>query len=112
MTCLEARKYMGPFIKKELSEEDLREFLLHIQSCRECREELEVTHMVYTGVEKLDSMEDDLNLEREYRRDIEAARFLVFRGFMRKLLRYALDTLAFYAVLIALARCFFLRELL
>ena len=42
MTCREAQKLVMPYINKEISDEDLAEFLKHIDSCEECREELEI----------------------------------------------------------------------
>ena len=37
MTCREAQKLVMPYINKEISDEDLADFLKHIDSCEECR---------------------------------------------------------------------------
>ena len=54
MTCREAQKLVMPYINKEISDEDLAEFLKHIDSCEECREELEIYFTVDVGIRQLE----------------------------------------------------------
>ena len=41
MTCVEAEKMVVPYMKDELSPTELEDFLNHIKTCDNCREELE-----------------------------------------------------------------------
>ena len=55
MTCKEAESLVMPYIKNELTDEELFEFLEHIEHCPECREELEIYFTVDVGIRQLDS---------------------------------------------------------
>ena len=54
MTCVEAEKMVVPYMKDELSPTELEDFLDHIHTCENCREELEIHYMVDVGLKKLD----------------------------------------------------------
>ena len=54
MTCMEAEKMVVPYMKDELSPTELEDFLDHIKTCENCREELEIHYMVDVGLKKLD----------------------------------------------------------
>ena len=41
MTCTEAEKMVVPYIEDKLSLSELEEFMEHIETCENCREELE-----------------------------------------------------------------------
>ena len=71
MTCLEARKCIYDYLNNKLSDEKLQEFMEHISECDECMEELRITHMVYSGVQKLDAVDDsNLNIDGSFRRQL------------------------------------------
>ena len=40
MTCREAERLVMPYINGSITDEELREFLKHIEGCEDCREEL------------------------------------------------------------------------
>lgn len=66
MTCLKAQSLITPFINDKLSLKELEEFLDHIRSCSECREELEVYFTLLTAMKQLNedrSLSDDFGLE-------------------------------------------------
>ena len=42
MTCKEAERLVMPYINGSITDEELKEFLKHIETCEECREELEI----------------------------------------------------------------------
>lgn len=50
MTCVEAEKMVVPYMKDELSPTELEDFLDHIHTCENCREELEIHYMVDVGL--------------------------------------------------------------
>ena len=64
MTHLAAQKMISLFLKDELNTEQLREFLEHIDSCHECREELTIQFLVFVGMQKLEDGEA-FNLNKE-----------------------------------------------
>ena len=102
MNCLEARKCMYDYLNRDLDERTLRDFLSHLEDCPECMEELKITHMVYTGVEKLENEDDDLNLDRAFRKSLEQSRFHLIRLSMLTTGRYAADTAVFWSLVLAL----------
>ena len=54
---------MTQFINDQLDAEDIQAFLDHIDSCPECREELEVTYSLMTAMKQLD---EDADLSDNY----------------------------------------------
>lgn len=66
MTCLKAQSLITPFINNELDIKELEEFLEHVRSCKDCREELEVYYALLTAMKQLDEekdLSDDFSLE-------------------------------------------------
>ena len=55
MTCQEAERLVTPYIRDELSGDELEAFLNHIDECPNCREELEIYFMVDVGLKQLDN---------------------------------------------------------
>ena len=93
MTCKEAESLVMPYIKNELTDEELFEFLEHIEHCPECREELEIYFTVDVGIRQLDS-ETALETAIEQSRErLEAVRLV-------KIVRYAVSTLSVMALII------------
>lgn len=58
MECKRAMELMTQFINEQLDAEDVQAFLDHIDSCPECREELEVTYSLMTAMKQLDGDTD------------------------------------------------------
>ena len=56
MVCEEARKLNKDFIEGSLESKKLAEYIKHIESCRNCYEELDITYIVTLG---LDGIEND-----------------------------------------------------
>ena len=52
MTCKETEKMIPLFLKDELETEELREFMEHIESCEDCKEELTIQFLVTEGDRK------------------------------------------------------------
>lgn len=63
MDCKRAMERMTQFINEQLDAEDVQAFLDHIDSCPECREELEVTYSLMTAMKQLD---EDTDLSDNY----------------------------------------------
>lgn len=60
---MKAQGLITPFIQNKLSIEELEEFLDHIDSCPNCREELEVYYALLTAMKQLD---EDKNLSSNF----------------------------------------------
>lgn len=63
MDCKRAMELITQFINGQISAEDTQAFLDHIDSCPECREELEVTYSLMTAMKQLD---EDTDLSDNY----------------------------------------------
>jgi len=66
MTCMKAQSLITPFINDKLNLKELEEFIDHVLSCPECREELEVYYALLTAMKQLDedkSLSNDYNME-------------------------------------------------
>ena len=63
MDCKKAMELMTQFINEQLDADDVQAFLDHIDSCPECREELEVTYSLMTAMKQLD---EDTDLSDNY----------------------------------------------
>lgn len=66
MTCSKAQSLITPYINDELNIKESEEFIHHIFSCPECKEELEVYYALLTAMKQLDEdkiLSDDFNME-------------------------------------------------
>lgn len=98
MTCKEAEKMIPLFLEDDLDTEDLREFMEHINSCEECKEELTIQFLVSEGLARLEAGSVfDLKNELKFRME-EAGHALKMRESMRWLL-YAMEGLVVVAVI-------------
>lgn len=65
MDCLEAQSKMMDFVRDELDDDETEAFLEHVETCRECSEELQISYCVYEGIKMLDEDNlDSLNIQR------------------------------------------------
>ena len=55
MTCLEAQSNIIAYIEGELDKDTRIDFLKHIKSCDNCREELDIYYTMIEGMHQLDS---------------------------------------------------------
>lgn len=67
MTCMKAQSLITPFINDKLDIKDMEEFLNHIKTCKECREELEVYYISLTAMKQLD---EDKQLSDDFNQDL------------------------------------------
>lgn len=67
MTCMKAQSLITAFINDELEIDELEEFISHIQSCRDCMEELEVYYALLTAMKQLD---EDKNLSNDFNQEL------------------------------------------
>lgn len=55
MTCNEARRLITAYVKKELPDWELEQFLYHVEHCSDCMDELDTYYTVYQALDLLDS---------------------------------------------------------
>lgn len=67
MTCMKAQSLITPFINDKLSITETEEFLEHINTCHECREELEVYFILLTAMKQLN---EDKQLSDDFSQDL------------------------------------------
>ena len=87
MTCSKAQSMIMQFINNKLSLKETDEFINHISSCAECKEELEVYYALLTAMRQLDEdktltsdFSQELNDKLEQAKErIVHARFTYFR---------------------------------
>lgn len=72
MDCKRFVKLIPQFIKDELDNEELREFLEHVEECDECKEELTIEIMVREGLSSLESG-SLFDVQKEFEGKIESA---------------------------------------
>lgn len=67
MKCIKAQSQITPFINDQLDLQETEEFIDHVLSCSECREELEVYYAILTAMRQLD---EDKNLSDDYNQEL------------------------------------------
>lgn len=67
MNCLDVQRLIMPFINGKLSNEELGEFINHINSCPNCMEELEVYYALISGMKQLD---EEKELSNDFHKDL------------------------------------------
>lgn len=54
MNCLEAQSKIIAYIDDKLEDQELKSFILHMQSCEDCMEELELHYILIVGSKQMD----------------------------------------------------------
>lgn len=79
MTCKDADKLIPSFLDDDLDNQELSDFLSHVDECPECREELTIQFLVKVGMRRLEDG-NTFNLRQELDNLlIDAKRKLKFR---------------------------------
>lgn len=81
MNCMEVRRMVTPFIKKELSDKEAEQFLKHIEHCSDCMDELDIYFTVYKALDTLDSGN---HTEYDFRKLLHEEIRSVKRGILRR----------------------------
>ena len=63
MDCSKVQSMIEPFINNELGDSDKDGFISHVRTCKACRDELEVYHVIYSVIEQLDNNTEDENID-------------------------------------------------
>lgn len=54
MECKEVQKLVTKYISGDINEKELAKFLEHIETCKECYEELEINYTIFAALMQLD----------------------------------------------------------
>lgn len=100
MTCMEAEKMVIPYINDQLSVTELEDFIEHIKTCENCREELEIHYMVDVGLKKLDEADGTYDIVGDLKRKLESSEAVLRRFFTFQVARYAVSTLMAMALVV------------
>lgn len=80
MKCNEARRMITSYVKKELSDKDLEQFLAHVEHCSDCMDELDTYYTVYQALDLLDSGDHhDYNFRRMLQEDMRISQRRLLR---------------------------------
>lgn len=100
MTCVEAEKMVVPYMKDELSPTELEDFLDHIHTCENCREELEIHYMVDVGLKKLDEADGTYDIVGDLKRKVAESYRSLRHISMFQITTYAVSTLTGMALIV------------
>ena len=106
MTCKDAEKLIPLFLDDDLDNRDLADFLDHVDTCPECKEELTIQFLVKVGMQRLEDG-NTFNLSRELstilkdaRKRLRHRKNLVITSYV---LEIAVAALAFICLALAIA---------
>ena len=105
MNCKETEKEIPSFLLDELDGNMLEEFIDHVESCPECKEELSIQFLVAEGLERLEKG-NNFNLQEELFMKLEGAERRIN---IHRILWYSLicmETAVAAAIIIALCVVF------
>ena len=68
MDCLKAQTCITSYVEGELTGSELKEFLLHVRWCNNCREELEI---YYTLIEATRQLDEGLLTTNDFMKELE-----------------------------------------
>ena len=100
MTCLEAQKLTMPYLRRELTDSELEAFVNHVDTCKDCLDELNISFVVYeelSGEEK--QQNESYDFEERLHEDLESARRYLHVQKMEVILRKVMNSAAHLALL-------------
>lgn len=109
MTCREAQRLVMPYINGSITDSELKEFLAHIDTCPDCREELEIYFTVDVGIRQLDQGTGTYNIKGALETTLALSRQHIRTLYLLETARYVVNTLCFWSVLAVLLLAFFFR---
>ncbi len=103
MNCMEARRMITPFVKKELSLKDTEDFLNHVENCEDCMEELDIYYIAFHASDLLDSKDKhEYDFEKMLQEEIRSARRSISRSRFASLIRMAVVSVSELLLIISI----------
>lgn len=100
MDCRECQTLIHSYIRDELDDDRLEEFLTHIRSCGECQEELEIYFMVEEGLKQLDGETENFNIKESLDKILLISEQRIKNKYSILITKYAVITLAALSTLL------------
>ncbi len=97
---------ISAFLSEKLDTRELKQFLLHVENCPDCMEELTIQYLVMTGAAILEE-EKSFDLRKELDNILEEAWHKVHKRRLLTVLSYVLEFLAIMVVIIILIMVIF-----
>lgn len=101
MNCKEAERLIPFYLNEQLEEKETKEFLVHMKSCESCYEEMEITYMASTGLERLESA-SSLDINKEMHRILQQSENKLKKRQIIKRAGLVINTLAMVSVVLTL----------
>lgn len=101
MNCKETEKMIPLFLAKQLKNKELSKFLLHVEECSECMEELTIQYLVMTGTSLIEEGKS-FDLRKALNSLLSEARLSVKKWKIYMLLSYVAEivTLTIMAIIL------------
>lgn len=111
MNCMEARRMVVPFIKRELADKEAEQFLKHIEHCSDCMDELDIYFTVHKALNTLDSgAHSEYNFRKLMEEDIRSVKYGIMRRKAFRILHGFTLLLAEFLLLLSVYTGFEVRQ--
>ncbi|MBQ9991601.1 MAG: zf-HC2 domain-containing protein [Lachnospiraceae bacterium] len=101
MDCKANQKMLPAFLAGKLETRELKQFLIHVENCEECMEELTIQYLVMTGAAILEEG-NSFDLHKELEGLLEEARKRVRKRRILTIFSYLCEIFAILAVILIL----------
>lgn len=108
MDCKEFTHLTPAWLKEELTGKKAYEFLEHMESCSECREELHIQFLVLEGTARLFNA-SGFNLDEELKIKVENYQKKLKHNHRMNMIIYVMEAIAFVAIIFILILVFILK---
>lgn len=105
MNCKEAEKMIPTFLVKQLNNHDLNEFLIHVEDCPECMEELTIQYLVMIGTSLIEEGKS-FNLRKALNdllldawKTVQKWKILVFASYIVELITFVIMAIILIVVI-------------
>ncbi len=99
MDCITFIKDIDDYLDGRMEDEELNDFLNHLETCKSCAEELEINFIVREGVRILDRKNVSYDLSSAFGKNLrENSDHIRFRKIYMRL-AYCMTSIAFWALL-------------
>lgn len=105
MNCKEAEKMIPTFLVKQLNNRDLNEFLMHVEDCPKCMEELTIQYLVMIGTSLIEEGKS-FNLRRALNdllldawKAVQKWKILVFASYIVELITFVIMAIILIVVI-------------
>lgn len=105
MNCKEAEKMIPAFLVKQLNNRDLNQFLMHVEDCPECMEELTIQYLVMIGTSLIEEGKS-FNLRKALNallldawKTVQRWKILVFASYVVELITFVIMAIILIVVI-------------